>query len=129
VKAACFILGVLIMSSLGGCASQSLKREQLPALLGKTVTLEGIAEARKLGAALRGENFDVWIDRLQDWPGNYVGRRVRVSGVLEERYDLPVYIQKPGEPVSAGMPVSEGTDLRKASHRYIVRDAKWSLIK
>ena len=99
------------------------------ARLGQQVTLEGIAEARKLGAVLRGNDFDVWIDRLQDWPGNYVGRKVRVTGVLEERHDLPVFIHKPGEPVAGGIPVPESTDLRDASRRYVVRDAKWSLIR
>ena len=101
----------------------------MDAQLGRQVTLEGTAEARKLGAVLRGNGFDVWIDRLQDWPGQYVGHRVRVSGILEERHDLPVFIQKAGEPVAGGIPVPEGTDLQQASRRYVVRDAKWSLIK
>jgi hypothetical protein len=96
--------------------------------LGKTVTLDGVAESRKLGAALRGDGFEVWLDGLDGWPGNYAGRRVRVTGILEERHDLPVYIQRPGEAPAAGIPVPEGTDLRKASHRYIVRNPKWSLI-
>jgi hypothetical protein len=101
----------------------------MQARIGRQVALEGIAEPRKLGAALRGDDFDVWIDQMQDWPAGVVGRRVRVTGILDERYDLPVYVLRPGEPVAAGIPVAEGTDLRKASHRYIVRDAKWSLIK
>ena len=101
----------------------------MQARLGQIVTLDGVAEARKLGAALRGNDFDVWIDQLTDWPRGYAGQRVRVTGVLEERHDLPVYIQKPGEPVAAGIPVPEGTDLRQASRRYVLRDAKWSLIR
>ena len=101
----------------------------MDAQLGRQVTLEGTAEARKLGAVLRGNGFDVWIDRLQDWPSQHVGQRVRVSGILEERHDLPVFIQKPGEPVAGGIPVPEGTDLHQASRRYVVRDAKWSLIR
>lgn len=118
-----------MMSSMGGCANQPSQHGRLATLLGQTVTLEGVAETRKLGAALRGKDFDVWIDQLQDWPRSDVGQRVRVTGVLEERYDLPVYIQRRGEPASGGMPVPEGTDLREASRRYIVRDPKWSLIK
>ena len=111
------------------CATSSDSSETLAGRIGQPVTLEGIAEARKLGAALRGDGFDVWIDRLSDWPRELVGRKVRVSGVLEERHDLPVYIQKRGEPVAAGIPVPEGTDLQKASRRYVIRDAKWSLIR
>jgi hypothetical protein len=120
-----FALLVAILLSFSGFAGQS----KMHARLGQQVTLEGIAEARKLGAVLRGNDFEVWIDQLQDWPRNYVGQKVRVTGVLEERYDLPVFIQKRGEPIAAGIPVPEGTDLRKASHRYVVRDAKWSLIR
>lgn len=101
----------------------------MQARIGERVALEGIAEARKLGAALRGDEFDVWIDQMQDWPPAVVGRRVRVAGILDERHDLPVYVQRPGEPAAAGIPVAEGADLRKASHRYIVREAKWSLIR
>jgi hypothetical protein len=96
--------------------------------LGQQVTLDGVAETRKLGAALRGNGFDVWIDRLERWPAEALGRKVRVTGILEERQDLPVYIQKAGEPPAAGIPVPEGTDLREASRRYLVRDSKWSLI-
>jgi hypothetical protein len=118
-----------MMSSMGGCANQPSRHGRLAPLLGQTVTLEGVAEARKLGAAVRGDHFDVWIDQLQDWPRSYVGQRVRVTGVLEERHDLPVYIQRPGEPASGGIPVPEGTNLREASRRYIVRDPTWSLIK
>jgi hypothetical protein len=95
----------------------------------KQVTLEGVAESRKLGAALRGDGFEVWIDRMEHWPAEARGRKVRVTGILEERQDLPVYIQKAGESPAAGIPVPEGTDLREASRRYLVRDSKWSVIQ
>jgi hypothetical protein len=120
-----FALLVAILLSFSGCASQP----KMHAQLGQQVTLEGTAEARKLGAVLRGRDFDVWIDPLQDWPRDYVGQRVRVTGILEERHDLPVFIQKPGEPVAGGIPVPQGTDLHQASRRFVVREAKWSLIK
>ena len=123
VRRSALLLATLL--SFSGCASHS----KMHAQLGQQVTLEGTAEARKLGAALRGNDFDVWIDQLQDWPSQYVGQKVRVTGILDERHDLPVFIQKPGQPVAAGIPVPEGTDLRAASHRYVVRNAKWSLIK
>ena len=119
------VLASLLGVSVTGCASQSKMDTQL----GQFVTLVGTAEARKLGAALRGDDFEVWIDQLQDWPSNYVGQKVRVTGVLEERQDLPVYVQRPGEPAAAGIPVPEGADLREASRRYVLRDAKWSLIR
>ena len=114
----------LAVSFTGSAIAQNLHGR-----LGQPVTLEGVAEARKLGAALRGDGFEVWIDGMQAWPAAAAGRKVRVTGVLEERYDLPVYIQKTGEPPAAGIPVPEGTDLRQASRRYVVREAKWSPIE
>ena len=116
---------ILLAVSFAGNANPPDLRDRL----GREVTLEGVAETRKLGAALRGNGFDVWIDRLEHWPAEALGRKVRVTGTLEERHDLPVYVQKPGEPPAAGMPVPEGTDLRAASRRYIVREAKWSVIQ
>lgn len=114
----------LAVSFAGSADAQDLR-----ARLGQPVSLQGVAESRKLGAALRGNGFEVWIDRLDEWPSGAAGRKVRVTGVLEERHDLPVYIQKAGEPPAAGIPVPEGTDLRQASRRYVVREAKWSLIE
>ena len=118
------ILACLFAVSLAGSAEQPGLRTQV----GLRITLDGVAETRKLGAVLRGENFELWIDRLEQWPVEVLKRKVRVTGILDERYDLPVYIPKASEPPAAGIPVPEGTDLRLASHRYIVRDARWSLI-
>ena len=120
-SAAC---AILLAVSFAGSANPPDLRDRL----GQQVTLDGVAETRKLGAALRGSGFDVWIDRMERWPAEALGRKVRVTGILEERQDLPVYIQKTGEPPAAGIPVPEGTDLREASRRYLVRDSKWSLI-
>ncbi len=110
-----------------GCAAPS-NSSLLADRVGPPVTLEGVAEKRKLGAALRGDGFDVWVDRLSGWPRESVGRKLRVTGVLEERNDLPVFLQRPGEPVAAGMPAAEGTDLQQASRRYVIRNATWTLI-
>ena len=120
--AACVLF--LAVSFAASAGAQDLQRR-----LGQPVTLEGVAEARKLGPVLRGNGFEVWIDRLEAWPLGTAGRKVRVTGVLEERHDLPVYVQKAGEPPAAGIPVPEGTDLREASRRYVIREAKWSLME
>jgi hypothetical protein len=121
------IAGALIVSS--GCATPSNPPVPLAERLGEAVALEGIAENRKFGAALKGEGFDVWIGGVARWPSGLASQRLRVTGVLEERFDLPVYAVKPGEPAAGGIPVPEGTDLREASRRYVIRDARWSLIR
>lgn len=105
------------------------RADLLRSSVGQRVSLVGVAEPRKLGAALRGGDFYVWIDGLHDWPTEYVGQRVEVVGVLEERHDLPVFVQKPDEPPVQGIPVPEGTDLHEASRRYVVKDARWSVAR
>lgn len=88
---------------------------------------------RKIGAQLIGTNFDLWIDGLSSWPEGYYtagnkGMKVRVSGILNEDNSLPVFIPQKNEPVVQGIPAPEGTDLQKASHRYVLRDADWELL-
>jgi len=103
--------------------------DSLHGMLGQRVTLSGVAEPRLAGAAVRGDGFDVWVADLQDWPQGYSGHPVRVTGILEERYDLPVFVQRSNEPLVHGIAVPEGTDLHEASRRYVLRDAKWTLIQ
>jgi hypothetical protein len=103
--------------------------DSLQSSVGQRVTLVGVAEPWKLGAALRGADFFVWIDGLHDWPSGYVDHRVQVVGILEVRHDLPVFVQRPDDLPKQGMPVPEGTDLDAASRRYVVRDATWSLLR
>ena len=97
--------------------------------IGQRVEFVGVAEARKIGAALRGKDFYVWIDGLYRWPSGYAGRRVEVVGVVEERHDLPVFIPQPDKPLVQGIPVPEGTDLHEASRRFVVRDAQWRVLQ
>jgi hypothetical protein len=118
----------LFSAALLGCA-RDLHAGSLHGSVGQPVTLIGIAEPRKGGAALRGDDCCVWIDGSHDWPSGYVDQRVQVIGVLEERPDLPVFIPKPGERRPQGLPVPEGTDLRAASRRLVVRDATWSVLR
>ena len=121
----------LLCGLLVGCVQGKSKvsSPEFHKLVGQQVTLVGVAQPRKIGAALRGENFYVWIDGLHDWTEQFSGRRVQVTGILEERHDLPVFVQKPGELPVQGMPVPEGTDLHAASQRYVIRDATWRLTR
>lgn len=126
---------ICLMSSLMiGCAHRHKGRtdvrvDSLQGLVGQQVTLRGVAEPRKNGAALRGDGFYVWIDGLHRWTQRFSGRRVQVVGVLEVRDDLPVFVQRPNDLPMQGMPVPEGTDIEAANRRYVVRDATWSLLR
>ena len=100
----------------------------------KRITVEGWVVNRKGGAQLVGTDFKLWIGGLAMWPNGYYssgnkGKRVRVTGVLAEDHALPVFIPEEGEPPRQGIPVSEGTDMEKASHRYLLKDAGWELVR
>lgn len=124
------LTGALIV----GCAERhdgmsGVRADSLQSSVGQRVTLIGVAEPRKGGAALRGDDFYVWIDGLHHWPTGYIHHRVQVVGNLEVRHDLPVFVPKSDELQVQGIPVPEGTDLHSASRRYVVRDATWSMLR
>ncbi|MBU1535159.1 hypothetical protein KKF84_07550 [Myxococcota bacterium] len=94
--------------------------------LGKKITVEGWAVDRKNGAAIHGEGFVVWIADFTSWPTGYYqggdrGRKVRVTGILTEDHAHPVFIPMKGDPIVQGAPVPPGTDLKKASHRFLLK--------
>lgn len=98
--------------------------------LGRRVTLEGEAVNRKGGAVLQVGDVSVWIAGLEAWPEGYFtggdhGRRTIVTGTLAEDHHLPVFVPKEDEPIRQGIPVPEGTDLEQASHRFVLRNARW----
>ena len=125
----CLVAGLVV-----GCVNREAHTsvgigEGMRGLIGKRVTLVGMAESRKIGAAVRGEDFDVWIDGLNNWTAEFSGKQVEVVGILEERYDLPVFVADTPEERGqvAGIPVRSGADLKEASRRLVLRDAKWKL--
>src|SRR5262245_1316981 len=98
--------------------------------LGNSVTLEGTAANAKLGALLPGEGTSIWIDGLDQWPSSVVGasghgKRLRVTGVVIEKLDTPAFVPKEGEPAKTGIPV-ESEKLDAASHRFLLKDARWT---
>jgi len=102
--------------------------------LGKVIAVTGKAANTKMGALLiMKDSTSLWIEGLDSWPKEYYlgeekGKTLKVSGTVIEKYDLPVFIYKEGDPIKSGMPVPEGTDLKKASHRYLLKDAEWEII-
>ena len=71
----------------------------------------------------------LWLDHVDSWPDGFSRAKVRVTGVLEERFDLPVFEDRPDEPKKSGIPVPPGTDLKKASHRYVIASPKWERLE
>jgi hypothetical protein len=149
MRLACFLLLATVTLS-GGCAESPRHQPPQEAGLspasqeptkgwpkdwsghvGKRVILEGTATNQKMGAALSGEGETIFIDGMDWWPADCFagdrGKRVRVTGTVIERYDLPVFIPGKDELPRAGIPVPEGTDLRKASRRFLIENAKWTV--
>lgn len=99
--------------------------------LGQQITVEGMAINQKVGAALWGTGEAVFIDGIDSWPDGFYlggerGKRLRVTGTVIERHDLPVFIPRKGALPLAGIPVPEGTDLHRASLRFLLQNAKWT---
>ncbi|CAN0453513.1 unnamed protein product, partial [Phaeothamnion confervicola] len=95
------------------------------------VWIEGSAVETKIGCCILPANgAAVFIDGLNFWPDGFYeggpkGKRVVSHGFLVERYDLPVYEAKPGEPPQSGIPVPPGTDMHKAKRRLLQILAEW----
>lgn len=113
-----------ISSCIAGEPQEKLQ-DQFAAQLGKQITVVGEAQSLKEGARICGKNFCIYIDGLDSWPSELYGKQVSVTGIVIERHDLPVYVPRRGDLPQAARAVRPGTDLRKAAHRYLLKDAKW----
>jgi len=110
------------------------KNEDIKEYVGRKVTLIGKAENDKLGAVLVLESGQtIWMNKMNSWPNGYYtekeSKSVQVTGVLIERYDLPVFVPSNDSIVKQGIPVPKGTDLKEASHRYLMKNYNWNEIK
>lgn len=97
--------------------------------LGRSITLEGTAADCKIGAVLLGDRQMIWIDGLSSWPDGFYlgedrGKRVRGTGTVIQKSDLPVVRDRQGEPVAQGMSVGEGVDFEDAKKRFLLTGAR-----
>ena len=128
-------LALLLSLTAGGCSSSpdawpgSWER-----VLGRKITLEGKAANAKAGALLLSEDGrEIWIDGRDEWPAGLAGagaqaRRLRVTGTVIRRDDLPALVAVPGEPERAGIPVASERELEGARIRYLLADASWEVV-
>ena len=108
--------------------STQFSKEQV----GQPVTVIGQAVNRKNGACLVTPNGDVWMEGLSTWPeeicaGAAPGKQVGVTGVLAEDQGLPVFVAQKDQPIVQGIPVAQGTNLQQASHRWLLKNATWTV--
>lgn len=140
------ILGILLLQvfCICGCSKtkqfqndttiiiENLKEADLKTLVGKKITITGKTVNVKGGAILLvEEKIDIWMDEMDSWPDGYYNSEedakiVKVTGILIERNDLPVYIPDEKNPKhKQAIPMPKGTDLKAASHRYLLKEYKW----
>jgi len=122
-----FIFASMLLFA-GGCAQNGpIKVGEQPidrSLLGKQVVVCGNAQDRKSGICVETYAGDVvYMPDGFKIPGFVRNMRVRISGVLREDHNLPVFIPEPGEQ-KGGIPVPPGTDLHAASHRWVLTQPK-----
>lgn len=98
--------------------------------IGQRVAVTGVAENWKLGPKVTDGNLSLWVD-ARHWPADVSGKRVEVVGVLEQRADLPAFHGGDHAPdeLPQGIPVPEGTDIRKASLRYVLTKPTWRVTR
>jgi hypothetical protein len=77
-----------------------------------------MAANEKLGALLQRDGSVIWVEGLYSWP----------DGFYFQKDDMPVFVQKPGELPRAGIPVASEEERDKAKWRYLLRDAKWTVL-
>lgn len=104
--------------------------------IGEKITIEGKAINWKVGAAVYyDDNQMLFVDLPEGhWPlelyhGQEEGELVRVTGIIAERSDLPVFIRDPNEMLVQGIEVPPGTDLKEASKRILLESITWELVK
>jgi len=56
------------------------------------------------------------------------GQLVRVTGIVAQCADLPVFIPNPDLEPMQGIPVAEGTDLDEAAKRFILEAVMWERV-
>jgi hypothetical protein len=104
---------------------------------GRCVVAEGFAHGgfagkdppqMRSGTMSVGIVFDDGEARGDEWAPRH-SPRIRVRGVVGQRADLPVFVQKPGGPQLQGIPVPEGTDLEAASRRWVIEHASVEVVR
>ena len=137
---------VLLAVTPWGCTANTDVRDTHPKervlldQVGRTVTLTGIAESRKNGPALVTQDGVVWMEALKgsdgravsDWPTNLTGKRVRATGTLVRRGDLPVLSreQSRSDPTLQGIPSDwpEGSrELKEARQRFLLQNVAFEV--
>jgi beta-lactamase regulating signal transducer with metallopeptidase domain len=108
--------------------------------LGKTVSVKGVAVRTMIGAGLKSEHGQVWIDDFVHWPKDMEWKIVRVTGTVVKRHDGPVLSKEqlaltgdnaiPGTGPPDGVGYPQGSkELHEARKRYLLKDISYTVIE
>src|SRR5579859_3829261 len=78
-----------------GCSSKPVaatSNRDLPALLGRRITITGRAVHSCPGAVVFDKDGQVSVEGVKYWPTNYERHRVRVTGVLQLQHNPELYV-------------------------------------
>lgn len=106
----------------------NIKPGELAKSLGKNVTITGTVYLAKMGWFVQAECGDIWLADTE-LPDETSDKKITAKGKLIQRSDLPVFIEKEGEPIRSGISVPPGTDLKEASKRYLIEKPEWKPAK
>ncbi|WP_046755655.1 hypothetical protein [Kordia jejudonensis] len=122
MKKLLIVLLVLLTSCSTSLETDISSDRDFSKLLGKRITVEGTAANTKFGAlVITNDNASIWIDKLESWPAQYNaegdnGKTVIVTGVIIEKFDLPVVVNKNGQ------------SSKTSSRKYVLTEAIWGLL-
>jgi hypothetical protein len=127
------VLAVQLQCAAGSKPSVNISGRSLHLFVNQEITLQGKAADGKSGALILGEDFSVYLAGMDSWPDgmfrmNQPLKKVEVTGILVEAYDLPAFVEEPDAPARAGIPVRGQAELKKASHRYLLKKARWKIL-
>ncbi len=100
-------------------------KQNKESFLNKKVTISGVASNVKMGAIIDTPEGFIYSADFESWPEGYYRKKVTATGILIKKYDLPVFIQKKGDPLRSGMPRPPGTNLKEASKRFLLKNIKY----
>ncbi|MCS4301709.1 hypothetical protein [Chryseobacterium sp. BIGb0232] len=130
------IFGTYACSNPQQIGKENIQNRDLKELIGESITVTGQTINMKLGALLTTKNGEsIWMDGMDSWPDGYYvseqkSKTVKVTGTLIEKNDLPVFISNENDSIiQQGIYEQKGTNLEKASHRYLFKNYKYIIIK
>jgi hypothetical protein len=81
------------------------------------ITIEGTAHDAKAGAVLVTDRGAIYIQKLESWPADIRGRRVRARGFILQKKMIPAPVNERGELVQGAV-----------GDQLVLCDATWAAI-